>query len=300
MYNQLKTNNIKIIFDIDDDLLNIDITHTAFERYSNLKNIFLFMINNSDIITVSTPHLKNELKKYNENIIIVPNTLMKFWNLNTKQEVKNLNSKRKIKIGYFGTRTHESDLQLLKESIINVKTRLPDKIIIFEVAGVCRNNHDWVNKITIPHNYKQNPTPKDRLKNIIAYFLDQIKIPHSLPYCNFISWMKNEIDWDIAVAPLDDTNINQSKSNLKYLEYTALNIPGIYSNLGPYKEIKIKNTGIVVDNTTLEWEKAIISLIENNELYETIMRNAYEDIEKNYLVENASTIWKDILNTNSY
>lgn len=149
----------------------------------------------------------------------------------------------------------------------------------------------------MPNNYKNNPTYKDRLKNIISYFLSKVNlIYNSLPYLSFISWMKNEIDWDIAVAPLENTKINQSKSNLKYLEYTALNIPCIYSDIGPYKEIGEKNTGIVVNNTTEEWENALIDLIEDNEIYETILKNAREDVRKNYMVENASLIWKQILN----
>ena len=50
-----------------------------------------------------------------------------------------------------------------------------------------------------------------------------------------------------------------------------------------------------MNNTPEEWEKALINLIEDNELYETILKNAHEDVEKNYLVKNSSTIWKDIL-----
>ena len=107
--------------------------------------------------------------------------------------------------------------------------------------------------------------------------------------------MQNEIDWDIAVAPLEDTNINKSKSNLKYLEYTALNIPGVYSNIGPYKEIGKKNTGIVVNNTPNEWENALISLIEDDQLYKLTLKNAHEDVSKNYLVKNSVEIWEKII-----
>ena len=156
---------------------------------------------------------------------------------------------------------------------------------------------NWINRIKLPNNYKDNPTMTEKAKNIVQYFLNKVNLlPSSLPYCSFINWVINETEWDIGIAPLEDTNINRSKSNLKYLEYTALNIPGVYSNIGPYKEIGEKNTGIVVNNTTEEWKNALANLIEDNEIYETILKNAHEDVRKNYMVENASLIWKQILN----
>ena len=297
LFKLLKKNNIRIIFDIDDDLLNIDKTHASYDRYSKIYEILIFILKNSDIITVSTEHLKNSLKEYNENIIIIPNTLMKLWNFNPKTTPRNLNSKKTIKIGYFGTRTHEQDIKIINDAFINLKKKIKNKNIILEIVGVCDEEHEWITHINIPNNYKKNPNIKEKIKNLIQYFFNKFNImPNQLPYVSFIKWMQNEIDWDIAIAPLEESNINKSKSNLKYLEYTALNIPCIYSNVGPYKEMKIKNTGLIVNNTTEEWENALISLITNTKLYNQLLRNAYNDIEKNYLVENAVLSWKKILN----
>ena len=296
LFNKLYEKNIKIIFDIDDDLLNIDKTHVSYDRFSKIEKTLKIILKNSDIVTVSTENLKTQLVNLNENTTIVPNTLLKLFDFNPNTKIKNLNNKKTIKIGYFGTRTHGNDVKLIENAIYNVKKVFNNKNIILEVVGVCSENHEWIKKINMPNNYKNNPTYKDYLKNFVSNFLSRHNLMYnSLPYINFINWMQNEMDWDIAVAPLEDTNINRSKSNLKYLEYTALNIPGVYSNIGPYKEIGEKNTGIVVNNTPEEWEKALINLIEDNELYETILKNAHEDVEKNYLVKNSSTIWKDIL-----
>ena len=295
LFKILKKNNIKIIFDIDDDLLNIDKTHVDYDKYSNLKDILEFIITQSDLITVSTEYLKNQLIELNKNIIIIPNTLLKLWDLNQKQ-INKLNSRETITIGYFGTRTHGQDLQIIKTAITNIKERFPKKNILIETVGISYENQNWIKKHEIPNNYKDNPTIKDKLKNFIQYFLNKFNLlPSSLPYCDFIKWIKNETKWDIGIAPLEDNNINKSKSNLKYLEYTALNIPGIYSDIGPYKEIKLKKTGLVVNNNVKEWADAFINLIENEELYETLVNNAYKYVKKNYMVENASLTWKQIL-----
>lgn len=296
LFKQLKTNNTKIIFDIDDDLLNIDKEHVDYERYHKLKKTLEFLISNSDLITVSTKYLKQQLSEYNDNIIIIPNTLMKLWEYNASKSINNLKLKEKIRIGYFGTRSHKQDLLIIENAILNVKKYFKKKEIIIETVGVCYENYNWIKQINLPNNYKTNPNTKDHIKNILQCILNKFNImPASLPYCNFIKWIKNETEWDIGIAPLEDNNINRSKSNLKYLEYTALNIPCIYSNTGPYTEIGEKNAGIVVNNTTKEWEKALINLIKNYELYETILKNAHKDVKKNYMVKNASLIWKQIL-----
>ncbi len=295
LFQKLKKNNTKIIYDLDDDLLNIDENHINYEGYSKLHETFEYMIINSDVVTVSTEYLKSQLTKYNDNLIIIPNTLMRLWDFNSDKKIKNLNSKKTVKIGYFGSITHSKDIELIGESIKTVKNYFKDKEIVFEIVGGCKENHDWINRVDIPQNYGEKATFKNQLKNLLAYFLNKSNLLRvNLPYCSFIPFMKNEIDWDIGLAPLEDTNINRSKSNLKYLEYTALGIPGVYSNVGPYQEIFNKNTGIVVNDSD-EWGKAIINLIEDNELYESILKNACNDINNNYLVENASIIWDEIL-----
>lgn len=299
LFMNLKKNNIKIIFDLDDDLLNIDENHIVYKKFKRLNNLYKFIISNSDIITVSTHHLKKQIQSYCQNIHIVPNTLIKSWNFSSKKPIKKLSSKKTIKIGYFGTPTHEYDLQIIKKPLLNVKNYFLDKNIELELIGVTWNRTNWATKISLPHSYKKKSTPTDTLLNFSIKLINKTNLMNQqLPYWDFISWVKNEIDWDIGIAPLQDSNINRSKSNLKYLEYVALNIPGIYSNIGPYKEIHEKHSGLVVNNYSKNWEKAIVELIENSDLYENLLVNAQKDVANNYLIENAVKIWYEILKKN--
>ncbi|MFW6311524.1 MAG: hypothetical protein ACOC1K_04740 [Nanoarchaeota archaeon] len=54
---------------------------------------------------------------------------------------------------------------------------------------------------------------------------------------------------DIGLAPLLDHDFNNSKSNIKALEYTAAGIPGIYSKMKPYENMKnsFKTDGEIID-----------------------------------------------------
>lgn len=299
LYFECKKQHIPIIFDIDDDLLNIESTHVDYNEYNKIQDILKFILINSDIITVPNNILKKQISKLDKNITIkiIPNTLVKLWDFPKKQQLqKNLSLKNTVKIGYFGGNSHKDDLKIIEKPMKNVRNHFINKNIIFEVIGITNDNPKWITKINIPNNYYSNPTLSNKIKNNVSKILRKVNLyDRGLPFCSFVNWIKNEIDWDIAVAPLEDTNINRSKSNLKYLEYTAMNIPGIYSNIGPYTEISEKNTGIVVNNNTEEWETALINLIENDMLYETILKNAHENIKKNYLVKNSSKIWKETL-----
>ena len=269
LFTKCKHHGIHTLFDIDDDLLHIDKTHKSYERYSNLSNLLKYVITNVGWVTVSSSILKNQLVDYNKNIHVVPNCLINQWELNSVTGRDGLSSKKTIKIGYFGSSTHERDLKLIEDVIFNVKKYFKNKNIIFEVIGISNNEFDWINRVDIPNNY--------------------------LYYCDFVDWLKKVVDWDIAVAPLEENNINLSKSNLKYLEYSALGIPGVYSNIGPYKDIINDVEGLTVDNDIEKWEDAIIRLIEDDDLYKHILVNSQKDVLENYSLKNSALIWESLL-----
>lgn len=265
--------NINIIYTIDDDLINIDKTHIQYELYSKKSKNIQYLVENSQEVIVSTEYLKNKMLEFNNNVKIIPNVLTKDWN--NEDDYKNLEQPREvIKIGYMGTTTHANDLKLINEAIYNVQNHYKEnnKEIVFEMVGGSDEELDWAKKLKVPSN-----------KTI---------------YPKFVKWLRKTVNWDIAVAPLEDTVINRSKSNLKYLEYTGLNIPGIYSNVGPYKEITHEHNGLLSDNSVESWEKNIIRLIDDKNLYENILKNALSDVKNNYVMKNVVDLWIETLNSN--
>ena len=69
---------------------------------------------------------------------------------------------------------------------------------------------------------------------------------------------------DIALAPLLDTPFNRTKSNIKWLEYSACGIVGIFSDLTPYNSyVKQGKTGLLVDNSPENWFDAMDSLVRH-------------------------------------
>jgi hypothetical protein len=96
---------------------------------------------------------------------------------------------------------------------------------------------------------------------------------------------------DIFMAPLTDNLFNRCKSSIKYLEYSALGVPGVYSRLEPYNSvIKHGVNGLLASNDE-EWRDCLVSLIENPELRQSIATNATADLSSNWLLSEHASLW---------
>lgn len=65
------------------------------------------------------------------------------------------------------------------------------------------------------------------------------------------------IDFHVGIAPLRDTPFNRSKSALKAMEYGALGIPVIASNVGPYAEYVAHTWTGLLCSTPADWRRAL-------------------------------------------
>jgi len=107
-------------------------------------------------------------------------------------------------------------------------------------------------------------------------------VSFSSDYESFIRDFKIR-NWTIALAPLADVEYNLSKTNNKYREYAAAGYPGVYSNLEPYSNtVTDKVTGLLVENEFGAWENAIELLLNDQQLADGIVENAWNDINDNY------------------
>ena len=264
--------NIKLIYEIDDDLLGIDKMHPGYEKYLSYSEVIRYLIKNADIVTVSTNFLK---EKFNDmaDVRVINNALdERLWCTNTNKP-KNKNEMRKI--GYMGSFTHEEDLNLIENVIKKLIRKYDEKNItlVFEIIGGLKKTKDknWLHQIEIPSENESYPL--------------------------FVEWLKKTIDWDVAIAPLTDVTFNSSKSEIKYLEYTGLGLAAVFSDVGPYHEI-IRNgyNGLLVkNNNTKEWEDQINILINNKKISNDIKSHSRTHIIEEYLLKSRTQLWYNII-----
>ena len=201
---------IPIIVDYDDYVFDIPAINVASTYYKDKENFIKESLEIADGVTVSTEYLKNKLLKFNKNISVVPNYQPKFlWG-----EPIFRDKSKKPKILYPGSTTHFNQNGSggdFGSELVKFIEKTTDEYE-WHFIGACpfelKNNH----KIFI-HKWQ-------------AYFA----------YPNFI---KN-LNPTMAIAPLEVNEFNKCKSDIKFQEYTAAGICGIYQNIEPYKNASLK------------------------------------------------------------
>lgn len=238
-----------LVYELDDDLFSIEhkSNPTGHEFYSQevTRANLADNINLADRVTVSTWGLAEVVSKYNNDVHICPNGIPEWLLSHNRPHVDN----GLITIGWGGSATHQMDFT--------------------EAGGSLRRlfaNSDNIEFHTIGANYVSEPTALDLVrgvpirKSVAKIPADQVRIT---------GWSENvedyyrTIDFDIAIAPLKSHVFNRSKSYIKALEYAALGIPVVASDVGPYREfVQHGVTGYLVRQEH-EWVKYLRELIND-------------------------------------
>lgn len=242
-----RLNKKKIIIDIDDNLFQIPSCNPAYNFWTpdvlqNLKE----NLEIADAITCSTIPLYHYLSTIISNpnkITIIPNMLVDVL------PYKENNDNDKIKIGWSGSPSHFGDFS--NELILELKRLVEKNIIDFEIFGI------------VP----------DFLKGIAT----------EIPWVNVEHYMTTlyNLNWDIGLIVCKDNPLNESKSNLKYLEYSACSIVSIADNVYPYTTSINKDCGIIIEKQT-DWKKQIGMLIKNKEKINEYKQSAYNNVNYHY------------------
>lgn len=217
----------KIIYEIDDDLIDVPEWNMASDYFNKHRKYCLNIIENSWGVTTSTEHLAKKLRKYNKSVNVNPNHLCKYmWG--DIPDIKEIEGKPKVL--WCGSSNHFA-LPGSKYS----GGDFGDELI--EFIRKTTDKYDWIFIGAIPRE--------------LLDIKDKIHHHNWQSIFNYPYYIKS-LDVDIGLAPLFKHDFNRSKSNIKALEYTAAGIPGIYSNMVPYENLK----------NTCDTDEEIISNIE--------------------------------------
>jgi GT2 family glycosyltransferase/glycosyltransferase involved in cell wall biosynthesis len=268
---------IPLIFEIDDALLSIDQSHPEFQHYREKLPLIEKLYRCADLVTVSTPEIHDNNIRTAGRVEVIGNCLDEnLWFTNHEGPTK-ADRNSILRVGYMGTVTHSNDLQIVADVFEEVRAtlkKLHDIKLEFHLIGGMRGikgASPWYHRVDIP--------------------------PDCREYPRFVRWLRNTIDWHIAVAPLADNRLNDSKSEIKYLEYAALGVPGIYSSVGAYKNvIEHGRTGLLVEHNDKQlWRKYLLELATDREKRGYIAEQAKEHVTSGYLLKNRYRAWEQAL-----
>ncbi len=257
--------------DMDDDLLRLPEHHPDRLKlyYAKSQVPILTAMIQAKALTVSTPYLANLLRVYNSNIYVLPNYLDdSLWRFNSFKP----QTGQKIRILFIGGITHVPDLEMILPSIHRLAAKYPDQLeLVFYGANL---------DVGFAENLPVSVT------NINA---------ETYVYSDFVNIALAQVA-DIAIAPLEDNDFNRCKSNIKYLEYSAMGLPGVYSNVVPYSSVIENGVNGFLASTTDDWLDAISKLIESPQLRQQIVNTAQEDVRKNWLISDHAYKWIETYN----
>jgi hypothetical protein len=262
----IKSRKICFIYTIDDNLLDLDRVYTP-----NAKEIITMLASNAFAIIVSTAKLKERFSPLNKNIHIVENYLD-----DTHIKIREVapDPLGAVVIGYMGTYTHDKDFNIVYQAIESILKNYPN--VFFELAGAITG-------------YRTLALPKCTILPLTL---------KNYNYLKFWKWMGENIFWDIGIAPLETTAFTCCKSDIKFLDYSALGIAGIYSKVSPYTKYVIHNeTGLLAENTTTSWYTNLETLITDITLRQSIVKNAQNYLKKHRMLDVGSLILENTILT---
>ncbi len=268
-----KKHNKPVIFEIDDYLFDLPEDHPDRKSGAYVADLLpmLGALSDADCVTVPTGILKKKLAPFNPNIFEIPNYIDEnLWQIN--ERISRADSHEQLVIGYMGSYTHQSDLESIIPALVKVAETYKDKVK-FKIWGV--------------------PQHSEALDLENFEYLPAI----SSVYTEFAEQFKHE-KVDIFIAPLVKNEFNRAKSHLKYLEYSSMQVPGIFANLEPYSAVVSDGINGFLAATQDEWYEKLSRLIEDPDLRIKVGKNAYEDVMKNWSLSknrvNLSNAYKEL------
>lgn len=258
---------IPVVMDLDDSLVghSQDTPERRWSRFAFELPALMYAIKSVDAITVTTPTLKNLIEQYNKNVYLLPNFLDdSVW----KFAVKPIKEKQlPVQIAFMSTLTYQSDLDKLTEPLRILADKYSESIS-FLIYG---------------------PEIPEPLKDLRIVQRQELLTNDN---ANFETDLKT-ISGDIAVLPLSDNLLDQCTSPIKYLEYSAIGLPCVFSNITPYKEVIRDGFNGFLAHTTEDWVAKLSELIDNPVLRNEILTNAQADVRTNWMLQEHAHLWQD-------
>ena len=243
---------LRIVMDFDDLLTEVPKhSHHFSSVWPDIRRRVAALCTLADCITASTEPLAARLRAWHDDVRVIPNGIDPMqWQPPAEATARS----GKLRVGWAGGLSHAGDLAVIRE----VVAALADEVewVFF---GMCLEDMQ-------PH---------------LAEF------HHGVPFEDYPAKLAS-LRLDLALAPLEDNAFNECKSNLRLLEYGALGLPVIASDLLPYRGgLPVQR----VDNRPASWIRAIRERIDEREALQHDGRRLREAVLRDWTQEKMLPAW---------
>lgn len=213
-----------------------------------------------DLVTVSTPELKNVIYQYNKNVVVLQNNVENvYYEKDYKEEIvhdgkvvipykfglstipsfwkdSNGQKRRIVRIGYTGTPSHHEDFTTIEYYWQKIVKKYADKV--------------WFVYLGDPYFYEK----QEFIRNRRFY----------IPYTPYNPYIFNVRNIDVGIAPLLPNKFNMAKSDIKAIEYGSWGATAVLPNYCTYKNQIHGKTCLKYTNGQ-EFEACLEEFINNHQ-----------------------------------
>lgn len=259
-----------VVYDLDDLLTELPEDHPGYPAYRGARAPMLAAMVEADTVICSTSGIAEYVQDYNPNTIVLPNYLNdQLWKLRQLEESGKPTTDQPVILGYLGSPSHAPDLAIIQP----ILTRLLDRFgtqLILRLWGI-------------------KPPPELATRaNVEWWDLGLVS------YQAFAAYFSRQ-ECDAFIAPLQDNLFNRCKSSLKFLEYSALGIPGVYTRIQPYEVVVNHGENGFLAATPEEWEASLVQLLEDPALRKRLGAAAQATVKSDWLLADHRTSWAEAM-----
>jgi glycosyltransferase involved in cell wall biosynthesis len=241
----------KIIYDFDDAIWATDqVDEPAILRFLKWRKKVASICGWSYKVSCGNDYLCSFASKYSPTTVYNPTTIdTQSWH-NPDLYSKIVRTPGRVVIGWTGSHSTLKYLKIVESVLHEIETQFPN--ISFVIIANKRIDLKLKNLIYVPWNIETE--------------------------------IADLMQFDIGIMPLPDDEWSKGKCGFKALQYMALKIPAVTSDVGVNSKIIHHNVDGLLCKADDDWKVALTSLIENPEMRKRIGERGRQKVVNNYSV----------------
>ena len=256
---------LPIIYDLDDDLLTRHPPARGASRFGDVGPKVRYLLRAATVVIVSTTRLAERVAHIARRVAVWPNALDEV--LVDRMSVSRQGRGRRFHWGYMGTPTHLQDLMSVVPSLGEAMARMQENPRI-ELVGVSDD------------------------KRMRQLWRGRAKLSVNEADGHYEGFMQRlaERRWRVGIAPLAEVVFNACKSDIKFLDYSAAGIPGVYADTDVYRSVAENHAGVV--SSPREFGNNVLALVSDQAARERLAKSAFDYVrDQRCLAQNVSNLW---------
>ena len=284
---KFKQTGLKVVYDLDDDIWSLTASNPHKHLFDQKQDDFYKCAREADILTVSTQGLASAVKmgfNLNKEIQVVSNAV----DFDLFQPMNVVENNDFIVIGWGGSNTHGADVKDAFSVLPEVLDEHPN--IRMEIVGAPAQDKIR-EKMT---NVEGKPILREIYKSSPIAMHKQTIFRPWIPIAEYANRLASW-NWDLFLAPLEDTRFNRSKSCIKMLEAAALKKPCLASDVQPYREFcSLGGDDLLwlLCNSPKEWKEKLTVMVNEPERRKELGEKMYTVAKQYFDQAKVAEVWK--------